>query len=103
MLISFTATWCPACTRMREETFKDAMVAQLLRDVEQVEVDLDAFPALGKEYRVTSMPCVLFVDARGAIVDRLNGFEPPAAFQSRLVRLRGGAVPASPPTAPRGS
>jgi thioredoxin-related protein len=39
---------------------------------------------LGKFYRVSSIPYVLFVDAKGNVVDRLLGFEPPTLFEKRL-------------------
>ena len=49
-----------------------------------IAFNLDETPSLGKFYRVSSIPYVLFVDSRGAVVDRLLGFEPSAQFRVRL-------------------
>lgn len=69
-------------------------LAGLLARFEVIAVNLDETPALGKFYRVSSIPYVLFVDSKGAVVDRLLGFEPPAEFRARLeAALQKGEAP----------
>ena len=84
LVIIFGANWCAPCQRLKSETLENVSVASLLATTELVNVDLDGEPELGRFYVVSSVPCVLFVDTRGAIVDRLVGFEPPSLFVSRL-------------------
>lgn len=91
LVIDFWATWCAPCRRLKSETLESPPVAALLSKVEFVSIDLDVQPELGKHYEVASVPLVLFIDAGGRLVDRLEGFEPPEPFLMRLTRtLQGG-------------
>lgn len=84
ILVDFWAPWCAPCLRLKRETLDSPALAALLEKFEVVAVDLDETPALGKFYRVSSIPYVLFVDPKGNVVDRLLGFEPPEQFEMRL-------------------
>jgi thiol-disulfide isomerase/thioredoxin len=84
LVIDFWAPWCPACRRLKHETLEHAEVAEALESVEVLYVDLDEFPGLGAAYGVAAIPDVVFVDRNGAIVGRLQTFEPPAQFLDRL-------------------
>ena len=72
---------------MKKETLADPRVKELLSNVEFIIVDLDEHPQLGKAYGVSAVPDVLFIDGKGKIVDRLNAFEPPEPFRTRLLNL----------------
>jgi thiol-disulfide isomerase/thioredoxin len=84
VLIDFWAPWCAPCMRLKQETLDSPELAALLDKFEVIAVDLDEEPALGRFYRVSSIPSVLIVDPKGNVVDRLLGFEPPALFEVRL-------------------
>ena len=84
ILVDFWAPWCAPCLKLKRETLENPALAALLEKFEVIAVDLDETPSLGKFYRVSSIPFVLFVDSKGSIVDRLLGFEPPAQFEIRL-------------------
>lgn len=84
LLIDFWAPWCGPCLKLKRETLESADLAGLLARFEVIAINLDQAPSLGRFYRVSSIPYVLFVDSRGAVVDRLLGFEPPAQFRARL-------------------
>ncbi len=70
--------------KLKRETLESPELAGLLARFEVIAVNLDETPELGKFYRVSSIPYVLFVDSKGTVVDRLFGFEPPAQFRARL-------------------
>ena len=90
LVIDFWAAWCAPCRRLKSETLESPAVTPLLSKAEFVSIDIDAEPGLGRFYGVSSIPLVLFVDAKGRIVDRLMGFEPPEAFLDRLRKALSG-------------
>lgn len=77
--------------KLKRETLESPELAGLLARFEVIAVNLDETPELGKFYRVSSIPYVLFVDSKGTVVDRLLGFEPPVQFRVHLDKalLRG--------------
>ena len=87
LIIVFGATWCAPCQRLKSETLENVSIARLLAEVELVTVNLGEEPKLGQFYGVSSIPCVVFVDTREEIVDRLLGFEPPEMFANRLRKV----------------
>lgn len=89
VVIDFWAEWCVACLRLKRETLENGRVAESLRSVEMVYVDLDKYPTLGDAYSVAAIPDVIFAEPDGRIVDRLQEFESPEKFVSRLQRLFG--------------
>lgn len=84
LVVDFWAPWCGPCLKLKRETLESPELAGLLARFEVIAVNLDETPELGKFYRVSSIPYVLFVDSKGTVVDRLLGFEPPVQFRVRL-------------------
>lgn len=66
--IDFTATWCGPCKTMQPtiETLKREGYA--IR-----QVDVDGNPDVAKQYNVTQIPCVVFVDSGGGEITRVVG------------------------------
>ncbi len=89
IVIDFWAEWCVTCLRLKRETLEHPDVANALRSVELIYVDLDKYPALGDVYGVAAIPDLIFADKTGRIVDRLQNFESPEALISRVQELFG--------------
>ena len=89
LVIDFWAKWCVSCLRLKQETLEHPDVANALRSVELIYVDLDKYPALGDVYGVAAIPDLFFIDATGCIVDRLQNFEQPEAFIARVREVFG--------------
>jgi thioredoxin-like negative regulator of GroEL len=87
IILSFAAAWCPACVRLKKETLSAPQVLKSLGRVEFIPIDLDKHPSLGKAYGVEVVPNVFLIDSKGLIVDRLQDFEPPKVFLTRLEEL----------------
>jgi thioredoxin:protein disulfide reductase len=96
VVVDFWAEWCLPCKRLKKVTLADPRVAKALEGVEVIFVDLDKHPELAKSFGVKSIPDVFFIDAKGAVVDRLRKFEAAKPFLKRLEKLR--EKPSSRPT-----
>lgn len=96
VVVDFWAEWCVPCERLKKVTMADPKVAKVLEGVEVIFVDLDKHPELAKAFGVKSIPDVFFINAEGAVVDRLRKFEAVKPFLKRLEKLR--EKPSSRPT-----
>jgi thiol:disulfide interchange protein len=98
MLVDFTADWCKACKQLEAETFSAKDVATRLGGWVTVQLDLtDERPDLDhlqKRFKVSGLPTVAMVDARGEWLEplTLTGFEPAEAFLARMDKAEAGQV-----------
>jgi thiol:disulfide interchange protein len=56
IVLYFTASWCPPCQEMKENTWPDARVAEALKDFVPVKADVDQLPDLAREFDVRNIP-----------------------------------------------
>jgi thioredoxin-related protein len=91
---------CPYCKRMVKETFADPHVAQMLRNKFYM-VALDMFgsrdtvwvdgktrseKALAQALEVRGTPTLVFLNEKGAVVERIVGYHGPREFRAVLER-----------------
>ncbi|MBF6332598.1 thioredoxin family protein [Nocardia transvalensis] len=87
-VVHFSAEWCGPCDAVRRVV---AGVVADLADTPQppldVEVDIDAEPALARELNVLSLPTTFVFDARGRERFRISGVPKAADLRSALSPL----------------
>jgi thioredoxin-related protein len=70
------ASWCPHCTKMKTEVFKDSTVANFLnknfvcawQDIEKGEGE-----SFKRKFRIRSFPTFIFLDEKGTLLYHFNG------------------------------
>lgn len=77
MLINITADWCSYCTRMKNQTFRDAgFVAELNRSgFIPVRLDADTNRELVSRLGIRSLPTTLLVSPELKVQETLQGFQ----------------------------
>src|SRR5262249_35337995 len=104
VIIDFFADWCPPCQEMEHVTYRDPQIIEASRSFIMVKVDVTHVRStqaqkLIKEYDVSGIPTLIFLDSQGDEIktERWVGYLGPADFLERLQRL---ALRAKPPGVP---
>ena len=98
VLIYFGQDGCPYCTALMQTNFSQRTIADKTRrhfvaialnlwgdrDVTWLDGRRMSEKALGRELRVQFTPTLLFLDDKGAVALRLNGYLPPHRFDAAL-------------------
>ena len=87
VLVEFTTPWCRPC-QIAAEALADA-AAQLAERARAYVLDVDAEPALADRFDVQVVPTLLFFHG-GAVVERLEGEQPPQRLRETLLTLLAG-------------
>lgn len=75
VMVDLYADWCGWCKKLDREVFSDAKVAVSIADVVSVRIDADREgEELVNRYRVEGLPVLLFLDGRGELVERIDGY-----------------------------
>ncbi|MFY9341773.1 MAG: thioredoxin family protein [Planctomycetota bacterium] len=91
VFVDFGAEWCGPCKRLALTTLADPGVDEWLRKhAIFLRVDIDQSPALAKEFRVDSVPTMLFLRPDRTELGRITGYVDAAKFlRDAEDRLRG--------------
>jgi thiol:disulfide interchange protein len=92
ILAYFTATWCPPCQRMHEETWPDKKVEAVLAAYVPVKIDVDAFPDLARQYALDGIPVMAILKSDGTLIEMRGGF---VSADEMAAWLRGAATGAT--------
>lgn len=83
-LVDFTASWCGPCKML------SPVIEELSKEVtgttKVFKVDVDASGDLARQYGIMGVPTMLFFKG-GKAVDKIVGFQPKPAIQSKLNQL----------------
>lgn len=93
LLVSVTAVWCGPCRQMKQLTFTDTRVKELLDSkLVAVSVDADQYPSVVSSLGVTAYPTTIFYDANGNRRQTWTGFQHAQGFAAELETLIGTAA-----------
>ena len=81
IILHFHAEWCPSCKKMREETFSNPEVIELMNErFVTVLVDTDKEPDIARAYRVRGIPDTWVLHPDEKPIGRVPGFVEPTRF-----------------------
>ncbi len=87
VLVDFWAPWCPPCRTLGPTIDKLAM--QYAGKVKVGKLNTDESPEVASNYRVSSIPVILFFNGSNQPSDRMVGLQPEAALVKVIDRILG--------------
>ena len=86
VVLVFSASWCPPCQTMKKEVYPSAVVKEYHDKFiwAYLDVDDNDNEKASKEFGVSGIPHVQFLDASGKSVDKQVGSTSPEAFAGKL-------------------
>jgi len=77
MMLSILANWCYWCKAMKETTFKDPEVLDILNNefvLYRANAEEKKGEKLSAKFRATSLPVLIFIDSEGNLIDKNTGY-----------------------------
>ena len=88
ILVRITASWCAPCQQMKQLTFTDSRVVDLVRaNFVPLLIDADEHPDLVSGFRVEAYPTTLIVAPDLTILKRLAGYQSADSLTTTLLTL----------------
>ena len=88
ILIRITATWCGPCQQMKQLTFSDSRVIDLVQNnFVPLLIDADANQDLVSQYRVEAYPTTIVLSPELSVLKRLTGFQSADSLLSALTPM----------------
>lgn len=87
VFLEFGATWCEPCKRLKATTLSDPRVTEWLGErAVTVELDIDQTPELAVEFKVRSVPTMVFVRPDRTVLGTITGYRDPDALLTEAER-----------------
>jgi thiol:disulfide interchange protein len=81
IMIDFYADWCAPCKRLDSDTYSDdALSAFLNENFVCLKINVDKNRTLASNYKIVSIPAIVFVSLGGMEIGRWVGFTTPDRF-----------------------
>lgn len=80
IFVDFMATWCGPCKMLDHEVLQTAGFKAMSKYFVFARIDVDAQPAVAKNYEITAMPTQMVLSADGSVVSKTVGYGGPGAF-----------------------
>ena len=75
VLVDVYTDWCGWCKKLDRDVYSDTRVAAALKDVIPVKVNAEkGGEDVARRYNVEGFPTILFVNASGEVVKRIDGY-----------------------------
>ncbi len=87
LFIDFSTEWCEGCKILDTKTFRDPQFIAASRNWVMVRVNpekSDVGTKLGRDYRVTGFPTLVFADSNGKLINQVVGSYPASMLVPRM-------------------
>lgn len=85
VFVYFYTAWCSACRVFDENTLSDPEVRyKLSKNYISVKIDIDKNPQLASDYKIYSIPTLIFLNQDGSEIKRYGGYIDSKNFLSQL-------------------
>lgn len=84
VLLSFSASWCPACKQMKATTYHDPKVVEFAGRFVPIMIDSDKQADLVRQYSAENLPTYMIVRPDGTELKRFIGYHSPDEFVAEL-------------------
>ena len=84
-MVDVYADRCIYCRKLDKETYSNSDVIELAKKFVCIKVNSDERGDIASKYRVYGLPTILFLQANGAEIHRITGYQGPKPFMREMM------------------